>query len=101
MDTLVPRMWEEVPYVVLFAFVLALVQLQFHWCVPCMVNAAKVAEAGLLVALFRAWVTRDEWLRAGGWTGADWDVLPDSARVAEYVQTLAAALRDQRNHTEL
>lgn len=86
-------MWEEVPYVILFVCVLALVQLQFYWCVPCMVNAAKVAEAGLLVALFRAWVTRDEWAHAG-----DWSVLPDSARVAEYVNILAEAMR---NHTEL
>ena len=70
----------------LFTCVLALVQLQFKYCVPCMVATLKVVETGLVVALFRAWVHRDEL------------EIPDSGDIAAYVQNFASALR---NRTEL
>ena len=79
-------MWSEAPWIALFTCVLALVQLQFKYCIPCMVNALKVVETALVVALFRAWVHRDEF-----------DV-PDSGDIAAYVQNFASALR---NRTEL
>ncbi len=77
---------DEVPWMCLFVCVLALVQLQFRFCVPCMVGALKVAETAFVVALFRMWVLRDQ------------ITLPTTVDFAAYAQTLAAALR---NHTEL
>jgi len=79
----------EIPWICLFLCVLTLVQLQFRFCLPCMLGTLKVAETAAVVALFRVWVLRDQW--------GQWD-LPDTADVAAYAQTLAAALR---NHTEL
>lgn len=79
-------MWAEIPWIALFTCVLAVVQLQFKYCVPCMLTTLKVVEAGLAVALFRAWVHRDEL-----------EVL-SSNDIAAYVQDFASALK---NRTEL
>lgn len=76
----------EIPWICLFVCVLALVQLQFRFCVPCMLGSLKVAEAAAAVALFRVWVLRDQWEP------------PDAADFAKYAQHLAAAFR---NHTDL
>lgn len=53
-------MWDEIPWICLFVCVLALTQLQFRYCVPCMLNTLKVAEAGVVVALSRLWVQREQ-----------------------------------------
>lgn len=75
----------EIPWICLFLCVLALVQLQFRFCVPCMLGGLKVLQTTAIILLFRVWVMRDQW------------AAPDAADFATYAQNIAAAFR---NHTE-
>ena len=84
-------MLEELPWICLFVCVLALAQLQFKYCVPCIVASLKVIEAGTVVILMRLWVNREEWMSE---FGGEWTV----DTVQEYLKTAAAALT---NRTEL
>ena len=84
-------MLEELPWICLFVCALALAQLQFKYCLPCLVASLKVAEAGTVVVLMRLWVNREEWVSE---FGGEWSV----EAVQQYVQDAAAALP---NRTEL
>ena len=84
-------MLQELPWVCLFFCALALAQLQFRYCVPCIVASLKVAEAGTVVLLMRLWVNREEWMSE---FGGEWTV----GAVQEYLKTAATALT---NRTEL
>lgn len=84
-------MLEELPWICLFVCALALAQLQFKYCLPCLVASLKVAEAGTVVVLMRLWVNREEWMSE---FGGEWTV----EAVQQYVQDAAAALT---NRTEL
>ena len=84
-------MLEELPWICLFVCALALAQLQFKYCVPCLVASLKVAEAGTVVLLMRLWVNREEGVEE---FGGEWTV----EAVQEYLKTAAAALT---NRTEL
>lgn len=84
-------MLEELPWICLFVCALALAQLQFKYCLPCLVASLKVAEAGTVVVLMRLWVNREEWVSE---FGGEWSV----EAVQQYVQDAAAALT---NRTEL
>ena len=84
-------MLEELPWICLFVCVLGLAQLQFRYCVPCIVASLKVVEAATVVFLLRLWVNRDVWVDdiAQQWTAKN---------VQEYLRSAAAALT---NRTEL
>jgi len=84
-------MLEELPWICLFVCALALAQLQFKYCLPCLVASLKVAEAGTVVIVMRLWVNREEWMSE---FGGEWTV----EAVQQYVQDAAAALT---NRTEL
>ena len=84
-------MLQELPWICLFVCALALAQLQFKYCVPCLVASLKVIEAGTVVILMRLWVNREEWVSE---FGGEWSV----EAVQQYVQDAAAALT---NRTEL
>lgn len=87
-------MLEELPWICLFVCVLGLAQLQFRYCVPCLVASMKVAEAATVVFLMRLWVNRDTWMSSMSKVGQEWTV----ENVQEYLKTAAAALT---NRTEL
>lgn len=84
-------MLEELPWICLFVCALALAQLQFKYCVPCIVASLKVIEAGTVVVMMRLWVNREQWMSE---FGGEWTV----EAVQQYVQDAAAALT---NRTEL
>lgn len=84
-------MLQELPWICLFVCALALAQLQFKYCLPCLMASLKVAEAGTVVILMRLWVNREEWMSE---FGGEWTV----EAVQQYVQDAAAALT---NRTEL
>ena len=81
------KMVSELPWIALFTCILALVQLQFKYCVPCMVNALKVVETAIVVVLFRMWVNRDEM-----------QGMVMQGNITDYIHSFAQVFK---NHTEL